>query len=304
MENFIINPANYEQDYIKNLNICFGNWGGEKEYEWGLERKVGEHSTDIMLIENEEDGIIAGSAVSYRELRSKKNSLKIGIMTGSWTLPTARRKGCFTKIINCSKSLSNDNNVSFLTAFVTKTNASSRRLESAGSYMIPTFHLFSPQDKYKDEGQNEAEVLEANEENHRQIFERFQETQGNFLRFHYSPAEFQSQYLNRIKITTILKINEDYAILEDGKNEVKILLLTHKNIEDFENYIKTVSNWCLKNKGQKSFLFTTRKEIADLCIRLEFENIPGYYTILNTMKDSVNIEEKFRNLDINMADKM
>ena len=304
MEKFIINPENYRKNYIANLNACFGNWGGESEYEWGLQRQVGKHRTDIMLIENEEDGVIAGSAVSYRRLKGKEDFIDIGIMTGSWTLPAARRKGCFTKMIHCSRDLCEDNKVPFLTAFVTETNASSRRLETEGSYMFPTSHLFSPEKKYDEAGIPQPELVELNPDVSQEIYRRVQETQKEFLTFSYSFEEFQGQYLNRIKEVTVLKVQDDFAILEDGQNEVKILLLTCANNENFGNLQKAVSNWCIRNKGRKSFFFTTRKELSGICEELGFENVPGYFTILKSMNDDIDYKNRFATLHINMADKM
>ena len=304
MEKIIINPENYRKDYIANLNACFGNWGGEVEYEWGLQRQVGPHQTDIMLIENEEDGVIAGSAVSYRRLEGLGDTFDIGIMTGSWTLPAARRKGCFTKMINCSRDLCQSNKVPFLTAFVTETNASSRRLESEGSFMFPTAHLFSPEERYKEQGIPQPEVIDLNEKVSRHIYNRLQESQKDLLSFSYSFEEFQSQYIKRIKEVTILKIGEDFAILEDGLNEMKILLLTFLNYSDFGFYQKAISNWCVKNRGRKSFFFTTKKELAGICEELGFENVPGYFTILKSTEIDIDYEKKFADLHINMADKM
>ena len=304
MEKFIINPKNYRQEYIAKLNACFGHWGGEVEYGWGLQRQVGKHQTDIMLIENEEDGVIAGSAVSYRKLERKANSFEIGIMTGSWTLPAARRKGCFTKMIHCSRDLCKDNNVPFLTAFVTETNASSRRLETEDSFMFPTSHLFSPEKSYDEEGIPQPELVVLNTEVSQQIYKRVQETQEGFLTFSYAFKEFQSQYLNRIKEVTVLKIQDDFAILEGGQNEIKILLLTCANNLYFGNLQKAISNWCIKNRRRKSFFFTTRRDFAEICEELGFENVPGYFTILKSTEGDIDYRDKFEGLHINMADKM
>ena len=41
MEKIIINPENYKEQYINNLNQCFNNWGGDKEYNWVFNRIVG-----------------------------------------------------------------------------------------------------------------------------------------------------------------------------------------------------------------------------------------------------------------------
>lgn len=306
MENFIINPKDYQTEYIKNLNECFNGWGGEREYEWGLNRKIGEHSSDILLIENEQDGVIAGSAVSYRKLAGKDRAFDIGIMTGSWTLPAARKKGCFTKMINCSKDLCSQKNVPFLTAFVTETNASCRRLQSEGSFMFPTYHLFSPEEAFPDKDLPQPEVLNKKESNDLTgtIFKTVQKRQADFLNFSYTEEEFSYQYINRIKQTTILKINNDFAILEDGLNEVKILLLTYENNDVFKTNMKAVTNWCIENRARKTFFFTTRRILLDSCEEIGFNNLPGYFTILDSLNKNVVYEELFESLNINMADKM
>lgn len=306
MKEFIINPKNYQTEYIGHLNECFNGWGGQKEYDWVFNRKIGNHSSDLMLIQNEQDGVIAGSGISYRKLCDNKTTIEIGIMTGSWTLPAARKKGCFSKIINKSKELCSEKGVPFLTAFVTSTNPSSRRLESAGSYMLPSYHLFSPEkpfQKKRIEG-TAIEVIQDKRGNSHDIYDRFQKNQKHFLSFAYTPGEFFTQYINRIQETTILKVNNDFAILEDGKEEIKILLLTCGNVMDFEVNIMAVTNWCLENRSKKAFFYTTRKELADVCENLSFHNLPGYFTILSSDDKNVPTEANFNSLLIHMADKM
>lgn len=304
MENIKINPEAYKEEYIKNLNACFNGWGGAKEYEWGFNRKVGEQTSDIMLIENDEDGVIAGSAVSYRRLSEKTASFDIGIMTGSWTLPAARKKGCFTKMIHSSKDLCKDKNVPFLTAFVTAVNPSSRRLETEGSYMLPTWHLFSPEVLFEGEGLPKAEILNHDEKIYQTIYDTVQKRQSEFLNFSYKFEEFVGQYLERIKKTIVLKIQDDFAILEDGVNEVKVLLLTYSDNESLKFNIKAVTNWCLTNRSLKAFFFSTRPEFKEVCENLDFQIAPGYFTILRSFDEKIDYKEKFKDLNINMADKM
>lgn len=304
MEQIIINPENYKEQYIRNLNECFDGWGGDSEYEWSFNRRIGENSSDILLIENEEDGVIAGSAVSYRTLSNGELSIEIGIMTGSWTLPAARRKGCFTKMINCSKDLCKEKDVPFLTAFVTETNPSSRRLESKGSCMFPTYHLFSPENPFEDENFPEVELSNEGRNIYQEIFYTVQSKQSDFLNFQYSLEEFIGQYLDRIKQTTVLQINDDFAILEDGVNEMKVLLLTYSNEQALNINMKAVTNWCLKKRSKKAFFFTTRKEVFETGKELGCKIIPGYFTILSSTGEDKFNEEQFNSLNINMADKM
>lgn len=225
-------------------------------------------------------------------------------MTGSWTLPAARKKGCFTKMINCSKDLCSEKNVPFLTAFVTETNASCRRLQSEGSFMFPTYHLFSPEEAFPDKDLPQPEVLNENEDLINTIYKTVQRRQSDYLNFSYTLEEFSSQYIYRIKETTIVKINNDFAILEDGVNEVKILLLTYENNDVFKTNIKAVTNWSLENRARKAFFFATRRILLDSCEEIGFKNLPGYFTVLDSLNKNVVYEELLDSLNINMADKM
>lgn len=304
MEKIVLNPAGYEAEYLEKLNECFNNWGGQREYYWGFNRQIGVHSTDFLIIKNEEEEVIAGSAVSYRKLEGRGKSIDIGIMTGSWTLPAVRGKGCFTRMIHESKDLCKEKNVPYLTAFVTETNASCRRLQSEGSFLFPTYHLFSPEFPFEEEGLPGTEVLQKDAGTNRAVYERVKESSAAFLHFSYNFEEFVGQYIERIKETTILKVNKDFVIIEDGQDEVKILLMTYLDEQTFSNNIMAITNWCLENRSKKTFYFSTRKEILDLCADLGFQNAPGYFTIMSVEDKNVQFEHEFKALKINMADKM
>lgn len=299
----MFNPENYRERYIEHLNECFNGWGGIKEYEYFFNRKAGSHLPDLILIENDEDGVIAGSAVSYRKLTGPLFETEIGIMTGSWTLPAARRKGCFSKMIEASRELCKNKNIPYLTAFVTESNASRRRLKSAGSFMYPSYHLFSPENPFWNVN-NDVQVIEKSPNQNEKIFSRMIKTQEELLSFSYKFEEFTKQYLERIKGTTILQLGSDFAVLENGANEVKVLLLTYENVGSLKEHLKKVTNWCLRNKGKKAFLYSTRKEVFSACMELGFESGPGFFTILPAGENSPSIKDSIKNLNIQMADKV
>ena len=100
----IINPKEYSDQYLFNLNKCFNCWGDKNNYDWVFNRDLDEYQSDIILINNENNQPLAGSAITYRKIVNDAGiEQQIGIMTGSWTLPEARGKGCFTKMIEVSK---------------------------------------------------------------------------------------------------------------------------------------------------------------------------------------------------------
>jgi len=124
------------------------------------------------------------------------------------------------------------------------------------------------------------------------------------VNFNYTIDEFYQQYGNRIKNTEIVKIFNDYAIIEETQNAIKVLLITCDNLSSFKNNIKSLVNWGLQNRSKKLFLFSTKKEIAEICNILDFENLQGYFTVLSTSKDSVHRKDIFIQININMGDKM
>ena len=304
MERLIINPSDFQSQYIAHLNECFKGWGGTSEYQWVFERKVGEHSSDILIIENDQDGVIAGSAITYRRLKDERTVIDIGVISGSWTLPAARRKGCLTKFVEESKRICYEKKIPFICAFMMDTNPSSRRLRAAGSHMFPTYHLFSPEVPFKDIHHDDVQFRKKNPELVEQVFQRMNETQRHNLRFDYTLQEFKDQYIHRLEETILLQLEEDFILLAEGADEMKILLLTYPNADRFLTYMKIISNWCLKIKSKKAFYFTTRKGRGEASIAIGFKNLPGYFTILETGKEEVEYAQVFQDLHINMADKM
>ncbi|WP_224999055.1 hypothetical protein [Cesiribacter sp. SM1] len=305
MENIEINPPNFQSEYIRYINECFNHWGQDKEYDWAFNRKVGNHASDIMIIRNEEDEVIAGSAVTYRKLEKPDGSnIAIGIMTGSWTLPKARGRGCFSKIIQLSKELAGKRDVPYLTAFVTESNASFRRLRDAGSMLLPTSFLFSPEEPFADVDIAEISVTDKTEGVIKDIFEKFSQLQKESVRYTYTPEEFRQQYIDRPNGSEIIRLGDDYAIVEETYNVVRVLLITYKDLNQFEKTVKLLTNWALKNRSKKLLLFSTQQGLIERSKNIGFEAMQGYFTILSTSEGAKEQMEELMQLSINMGDKM
>lgn len=305
MENILINPENYQGEYIKYINECFNHWGQDKEYDWAFNRQVGDKSSDIMIIKNEDDEVIAGSAVTYRKLENgSARPVDIGIMTGSWTLPKARGRGCFTKIIALSREIAGKKGVPYLTAFVTESNASFRRLRDAGSSLLPTSLLFSPTQPYAGVDSTAVKKLKPEQQIVADLYEKYKNTRSSGLAFSYSFDEFYKQYIDRPKNAEIVQLGKQYAIVEETHNVVRVLLMTYSNIGDFEEAIQLLTNWALEKTTKKLMLFSTKKEVVAAAEQIGFENMQGYFTILSTSEQAKASEEKMMELSIQMGDKM
>jgi hypothetical protein len=298
----IINPPGFEKKYIEYLNQSFGDWGDEPLYNWCFDRKVGGPKPDLMILKNKNQ-VLAGSGVSYRKVTlDNSNSVLVGIMTGSWTLPEARGHGCFTQIITESMELCRRQDADYLLAFVTESNASSRRLVSAGAETSPTHYLFS----------TEASLSGAPELNYRiqseinsiapSMFERFSERLPNTSHLIYDYKSWKSQFLARPKPVQTLIIDDGFAIFEVGKDVIRILAMVVGKKAPAISYLDATVAYAAKI-DRRVFMFTTTSIWRDICITRGFENVPGLLTIFPT-KTTDTLKTDLGLWDIQSGDRM
>jgi len=297
----IINPKNYKQKYLAFLNNCFKNWGSEKEYDWYFNNN--DKKADIFILENETNDVLAGTAITYRQITYNNKIIDIGILTGSWTLPIARGKGCFTEIVERSKDICSTKKINYLTAFVMESNPSYRRLKAAGSYLLESFSLFSPIKQFKSIDDN----VEIEKDINKALFSLYNHQCNNTkTHFHYNSLEqFKQQYFLRINSVMLIKVNNDYALIEETHNTFKILYASYDSLQDLIHNLKTISNWTLSNNNKNIFFYTTDKQISVLLKENEFNCLLGFFTILNSNSNlEVSNQKIFSNLNINIGDKM
>jgi hypothetical protein len=298
---FILNPENFEAEYLHFLNECFSGWGDGITYKWVYRRNMELASSDIFLIE-EDRNIIAGSALTYRYIQfpgGKK--CVIGTMTGSWTLPQARGKGCFTEIIRYSGNLIAEHDYDFLTAYVTEQNASYRRLKSEGSYLINTYYVRSGVNAHTVTTLH-FEEIETTEATLLYLYNLRKESSAGSIHYAYDFESFVTQFVNRPNTKIILlKQNENYFILEETEQTFRILYATSYN----HGLIAALMSWAgAKNKN--IFFLTT---LLDTAYEHDenFTVIPGFLTLLaNKNKKEIDCETRFGQLffSIQYGDKM
>jgi hypothetical protein len=310
MLNIDINPANYENQYLDSLNECFNGWGVMADYDWVFKREAESYSSDIMILKSEEDLLLAGSGLTYRKITSNllKEKLDVGIMTGSWTLPTARGKGCFTEIINISVDLAKQKKCEYLTAFVTKSNASYRRLESAGAKLVESAYLFSSS-KVDSSPKNLAaiEIVEQSEigKHIESLLKKRNNMMEGKLAYHYNTESFTNQYFNRKGDIQLLKFGRQYAVIEETSDKIKLHLLTYSSLDEFQFSMQSLAHWALLKKNKGIIYFSTQKRIIDSCEKMNFESVEGFYTVMqpNKKEDKLSLFDKY-SIDIQMGDKM
>lgn len=210
--------------YLGCLNRCFGRWGGPREWGWTFERDAGHGLASRLVVSDETGAWIAGSAVSWRATTTFGT---VGIMTGSWTLPEARGRGCFTSLVREPSALVARRGGGALLAFVTATNTSRRRLEAAGARMLPTAYARTPAPVT--EGGSDHWLPAAPDTATLDALGRLHAgDRGETLGFVYPTAEsFAGQFVTRPLPTTLLHDPAAgwWAIIEEAPDTDRLLFL-------------------------------------------------------------------------------
>jgi hypothetical protein len=209
--------------YLDGLRTAFPGWGDEARFAWCFERALAGRDPDLLLV-HDGAATIAGSAITYRMLQLPGGArVRAGIMTGSWTLPSARGRGAFTRVIEESRALSPR-----LLAFVTAENPSRRRLEAAGALAIPSFYCRGVR--------------------------ALPEPPRDAVRFVYEPDEWRSQFLDRPSPVEHIESDRWRVVLEPTPANDRVLFIDG----DRHDAVAT-----LAASGRNLFCFTTGTPASD-----------------------------------------
>jgi hypothetical protein len=297
---YILNPHNYSETYLKNLNSCFPNWGNVDRFNWVFSGRSHTKKADIFIFTSDEGEILAGSAVTYRTIRFPDDTMtEIGIMTGSWTLPLARGRGCFSNAIKKSCEIAAQRKVPFLSAFVTASNASFRRLRDAGSYLIETKYLISQtlNTENIDTFETSVKVLPPSGENLIRLYEERKIKLKSTIHFAYQYDEFVTQFIHRIDPIFVLEIGDEHAIIEETESIFQLHYCTMYDLDTIYPILK----WANK-AGKEVMFFITGNHLPFNSTK--FKIVEGYFTLLRNEMVTDKLYEDLAEIHIEYGDKM
>jgi hypothetical protein len=278
-----LNPQGMEEEFLKYLNSCFGNWGDRRKYDWFFRRKTVYPEADLMILR--QDGtLVAGSAVTYRKIALPDDSeLTVGIMTGSWTLPPFRQQGCFARIIEESLRLTASKGGALLLGFAVDDRSSFRQLVRAGSATFPCSYIFSTPGTELPRNKSKLSSVKQSGRVVSDMCARLYAGGVGHTRFIYlSEEEFKSQFLLRPCETEIFRDDYgNYGIVEKGE-DTDILQLYLAGSDDEAHLTESLAGflWRALSRGRKLFLYSARQSIARCCSKLGLEVKAGYITTL------------------------
>ena len=125
------------------LTRCFASRWTEAMYRWYLQRSfAGEPPDRLILMEG--GRALAACGVVYRQLRTQDGEVhRVGIMITAATLPSARGRGCYARLLQAAIERGAVRGCAALLGFVTADNASGRGLVRLGAIAIPSAYIVS-----------------------------------------------------------------------------------------------------------------------------------------------------------------
>jgi Acetyltransferase (GNAT) domain len=275
MINTEFNPPEIKESYINCLNTCFRDWGNAETFDWCFCRCVADRMPDLIVL-RDGGNLVAGSGVTYRRLQLKSGTLDIACMTGSWTLPEARNRGCFDQIIEASRAIARDRGCPLLLAYVTATNSSCRSLISAGSYLLPSTYITSSALPYINRKAGTVEDVPYHDAlQNRGIPE-------NHVHYRYESNEWAGQFIHRPRRTRTLRVNGNAtAVVETSGEYDRVLQLSAADSASYVAAMLTLRA-ASAEYGRTLFAFTVAPPLIDLMEAAGFNVTHGYIAALRT----------------------
>jgi hypothetical protein len=248
-----------EERYLAGLNTCFPGWGGRDRFDWCFRRRGAGRLPDVVSLW---DGarVIAGNGLSYRRVEGRGRAAVAGIITASWTLPDERRRGCMTRLIEGSRAQVLAAGGELVLGFVTADNASGRRMQAAGSRLVPTWYCRST---------GPAAVIAPDES----------DVPGAGIRFVYDGDERDGQFGGRPGLVSTVAGREWTAIVEHGDGVDRLLGLDVPPGE-WTGAVSALAAGA-HERGRYLFVFTSRRPEAQALGAAGFTLTDGWLTVLN-----------------------
>jgi hypothetical protein len=235
------------------------------------------HSDYILLSEGGET--LAGSGVSYRQvLLPNDGEITVGIMTGSWTLPAARGRGFFSRIIKESVNITAARKGALLLAYVTADNPSCRALLRSGAATFPTSYFIRPPDagEAKTSGETLAEVADISDK----LINQWRQQYVGFARFGYqAPDDWRSQFLYRPSRPRVLAANADEFVMIDEHGDTDRIVAYLGAEGTFPSGLLGAALSRAASRGKKMFAFCSDPDLSKFCLAFGFTERPGFLTV-------------------------
>lgn len=248
-------------------------------FDWAFSRQMcGQPPSDYILL-SEGGETLAGSGVSYRQVLLPNDvAISVGIMTGSWTLPAARGRGFFSRLILESVKIAASRRGALLLACVTTDNPSCHALLRSGAAAFTTSYLIRQPDAGEVETRAEApaEVADISDT----LINQWRQQYVGFARFGYqTPDDWRSQFLHRPSRPRVLTRNSDEFVMIDEDADTDRIVAYLGSQGRFPSGLFGVVLSRAVSRGKKVFAFCADPDLSEHCLASGFTERPGFITV-------------------------
>jgi len=277
-----INPSNIEDEYLRHLNLAYGNWGDRQQFDWYFKRQTSYRNPDVILL-TVDGRFAAGSGVSYRQVALPTGAeISVGVVTGAWTLSEFRNQGCFARVIQECVGVTCERGGALLLGFVRADNASSRQMARLGSAMFPTWYLRSRITASSKDVPPDFAPAGLNDQLLETIFERMKVQGRGYARMTYGTVkDFSDQFLGRPAGTEIVRDRqENFGVIEKRADADVLQLMSH--CEEAVSCAELMANISAYShaQGRELVSFTTLPSVRAAAPAAGFEVRDGFLTVL------------------------
>lgn len=256
--------------YLRGLNACFPGWGDAATFDWCFRRRAGGPGADLLVVERG-GALLAGSAVIYRRAtRAGRAPETLGCMTGSWTLPEARRQGWFAALTEASAQRAAERGCTLLVAWAAATNGSTGTLLRLSSRIVETAYLTAPADA---DGASVSEIPAAEVES---AFRR-RVLPSEYSYLVYTASEWTGQMIRRPRPTKSIRLSDGTVALI-GEAPARDVLLDVSGIgtDTLLNCAEKAAAYG-RRRGRRLHLYTADPATMAAAGSRGFESRPGYF---------------------------
>jgi hypothetical protein len=274
-----INPDGVREPHLAALRECFPGWGDEAKYAWYFEPRASLPAPDVLVVQDQ--GVfVAGTGLTYRTVRAAdEKEIRVGILTGSWTLPPFRGRGLFGRVVQDSLVQVRKRGCDALLGFVRADNPSRKGLEGAGARMLVT-RYFQAALESPGRGENLWSPTRVDENLVEDLWRRAADMGRDQLRFHYStPASFAAQFIDREPEPGFWQTElGDIAIIEADGNAT-LLPGRERDLETLPGLIRALDG-VAQSIGRRLRIYATSPFLIRACENAGLEGAAGFLGIL------------------------
>jgi hypothetical protein len=261
--------------YLSGLNACFPGWGGEASYDWAFRRRVGGPEADMLVVERG-GALLAGTAVTYRRVqRVGREPETVGCMTGSWTLPAARRQGWFKALTVASMEAVAARGCTFLVGWGAAANGSAATLLRMSSRVVETAYLGAP-----DSGKTEMRAEVVPDDVAAPIFQARPAPAGA-NRLVYSPDEWLGQMVRRPMPAEALRLPSGTVVVVGGGRGRDLLLDADSYQPEALIDAAAAASVRSRRRGKSLQLYSPDPEVLEIAKSRGFASTPGYFYVID-----------------------